>query len=145
VNYHLKELERAGLVQAVEERRAGNFIETLYRAVARTFLVSPEVAWADPRRLEAMQSQHSLETLVHLGERLQHDAAALLDQAAFDGAQIASASVAADVRFASEEERQAFLDEYLKALAPILERYGTKEGAAYRVLLAAYPDERSEQ
>lgn len=140
VNYHLKELERAGLVQQIEERRVGNFVESIYRAVARTFLVSPQVAWADGRRLETLQGQHSLETLVLLGERLQHDAAALLDRAAFDGAQIASASVVADARFASEEEREAFLSEYLEAVAALLERYGTKEGAPYRVVLAAYPE-----
>ena len=144
VNYHLKELERAGLVQRVEERRAGNFIETLYRAVARTFLVSPEVAWADGRRFETLASQHALETLVLLGERLQRDAAGLLDRAAYDGAQIASASVTAEVSFADEEQREAFLNEYLEAIAPLLKQYGAKEGAPYRVVLAAYPDgERS--
>jgi DNA-binding transcriptional ArsR family regulator len=141
VNYHLKELERAGLVHRVEERRSGNFIETLYRAAARTFLVSPQVAWAGQRRFETLRAQHSLETLVLLGERLQRDAAGLLDRAAFDGDEIASASVAAEVRFADEQGREAFLEEYLKALAPLLERHGAKEGAPYRVLLAAYPAE----
>jgi DNA-binding transcriptional ArsR family regulator len=140
VNYHLKELERAGLVTRVDERRVGNFVETVYRAVARTFLVSPAVAWADGRRLETMQSQHSLETLVALGERLQRDAATLLDRAAFDGEQIASASVAAEASFADEEQREAFLQEYLRTVTQLLERYGTKEGAPYRVVLAAYPE-----
>jgi len=140
VNYHLKELERAGLVQQIEERRVGNFVELVYRAVARTFLVSPEVAWADGRRLDALQSQHSLETLVLLGERLQRDAAGLLDRAAYDGDQIASASVTAEVSFESEEAREAFLHDYLEVIAPLLERYGSKSGAPYRVVLAAYPE-----
>ena len=139
VNYHLKELERAGLVQPVGERRVGNFVESVYRAVARTFLVSPEVAWADQRRGETLRSQHSLETLVLLGERLQHDAAALLDRAAFDGEQVPSASVVAEARFDSEEHREAFFTEYMQATARLLERYGNKRGAAYRVVMAAYP------
>lgn len=140
LNYHLKELERAGLVERVGERRVGNLVESMYRAVARSFLVSPEVAWSDPRRMEALQQQHSLQTLVVLGERLQRDAAVLLDRAAFDGEEIASASVEAEARFASEEEREAFLDEYLKATAELLKKYGQKKGAAYRILLAAYPE-----
>ncbi len=140
VNYHLKELERVGLVRPTGERRVGNFVETLYQAVARCYVVSPKVAWADPRRMQALSDQHSLETLVLLGERLQRDAAALLDRAAFDGAQIASASVVAEARFASEAEREAFLGAYLRATAELLDRYGTKEGAAYRVVLAAYPE-----
>jgi hypothetical protein len=140
VNYHLKELEAAGLVQRVGERRTGNFVESLYQAVARTFLVSPEVAWADGRRSETLAGQHSLGTLVLLGERLQRDAAVLLDKAAFDGAEIASASVVAEARFAHEEEREAFLSEYLQATSKLLEKYSTKKGAAYRVVLAAYPE-----
>lgn len=140
VNYHLKELERAGLVRQIEERRVGNFVEALYAAVARTFLISPEVAWSGPRRMETLRSQHSLETLVLLGERLQRDAAGLLDRATFDNEQIASASVSAEVTFAHEEEREAFLSEYLEAIAPLLQRYGSKDGAPYRVVLAAYPE-----
>jgi DNA-binding transcriptional ArsR family regulator len=140
VNYHLKELEGAKLVEQVRERRVGNFVETIYRAVARSFLVSPEVVWADPRRLETLRRQHSLQTLVLLGERLQRDAAVLLDRAAFDGEEIASASVITEARFASEDERTEFLREFLRAVTKLLERYGKKEGEPYRVLLAAYPE-----
>jgi DNA-binding transcriptional ArsR family regulator len=140
VNYHLKELESAGLIELVGERRVGNFVESLYRAVARTFLVSPEVAWAGERRPEALRSQHSLGTLVLLGERLQRDAAALLDRAAFDGEQIASASVVAEARFEDEGQREQFMTEYLSATSELLKKYGKKGGAAYRVVLAAYPE-----
>jgi DNA-binding transcriptional ArsR family regulator len=140
VNYHLKELEAAGLIEQVGERRVGNFVESLYRAVARTFLVSPEVAWADPRRAETLERQHSLQTLVLLGERLQRDAALLLDRATFDGEEIASASIVAEVRFETQADREAFLREYLEATSAVLEKYGKKEGAPYRVLLAAYPE-----
>jgi DNA-binding transcriptional ArsR family regulator len=139
VNYHLKELETAGLVARTGEERTGNFVATLYRAVARTFVVSPKVAWADGRRIDALRNHHSLETLVQLGERLQSDAAELLDRAAFDGEQIASASVTADVRFASEEERAAFMNDYLRAVRELLEKYGSKRGEPYRAALAVYP------
>lgn len=139
-NHHLHALEEAGLVRRVGERRTGNFVATLYEAVARAFVVSPQVAWADPRRLEAMRSQHSLETLVLLGERLQSDAAALLDRAAFDGAQIASAAVQAELRFSCEEDRAAFMKDYLESLSKLVERYASKEGEGYRAVLAVYPE-----
>jgi DNA-binding transcriptional ArsR family regulator len=140
VNYHLKELVKAGLVREVGERRAGNFVETLYRSVADAFVVSPEVAWSDPRRTEAMRHQHSLEQLVSLGERLQRDAASLLDRAAFDGETIASASVVAEVGFSTEEDRAGFLRDYLAAMRRLTERYGSAGGTRYRVAAAAYPD-----
>jgi len=140
VNYHLKELERCGLVVAAGERRAGNFVESLYRSAARTLVLLPRAAWADPRRLAAMADQVSLENLVGLGERLARDAAVLLDRAAFDGDEIASAAVEAEVHFASEADRAAFLEAYLAAVGPLLRTYGTRAGAPYRVALAAYPD-----
>jgi DNA-binding transcriptional ArsR family regulator len=145
VNYHLKELERVGLVEPVSERRSGNFIETLYEAAARSFLVSPRVAWSDPRRVDALREQHSLERLVMVGAQLQRDAISLLDRAAFDGEQIASAAVEADVHFADEKHRAAFLDEYLAAVQKLCDRYGSADGLPYRVVMAAHPASEPEE
>lgn len=144
INYHLKELERVALVERVEERRKGNFIEALYRAVARSFVVSPQIAWSNPRRLEALQRQHSLGTLVEMGERLQADAAVLLDRAAYDSEEIASAGVTAEVRFASEDDRAAFMDAFLRSTRELLEEHGAKEGEPFRAVFAVYPQAATE-
>jgi DNA-binding transcriptional ArsR family regulator len=140
VNYHLKALAEAGLVEQVGTRQQGNFVESLYRAAARSFLVSPEVAWADPRRLEVLKSQHALESLVAIGQRLQRDAVVLLDRATFDGEQVASAAVSAEVRFATPQDRAAFMREYLETTRELLDRHGNQQGAPYRVVLAVHPD-----
>ena len=146
MNYHLKALEQAGLVKRVGTRQNGNFVETLYRAAARAFVVSPQVAWSGPRRLDALRSQHALGTLVGIGEQLQRDAAVLLDRAAYESEQIASAAVSAEVSFGSDAERSAFMREYLEATKALLDRYGTKGGKPYRVVLAIHPrTERSVQ
>jgi DNA-binding transcriptional ArsR family regulator len=139
MNYHLKALEQAGLVERVGTRQTGNFVETLFRAAARAFVVSPQVAWSGPRRIEALRSQHSLRTLVDLGEQLQRDAAVLLDRAAYESEQIASAAVSAEVSFASDADRSDFMHEYLTATRDLLDRYGAKRGEAYRVVLAIHP------
>ena len=145
VNYHLKELDRAALVRRAGERRTGNFVEMLYESVARTIVISPRLAWSDPRRFEALRSQLSLERLIEVGEHLQRDAALLLDRAAFDDEQIASASVEADVHFASEEDRAEFLRAYFEALRELCERFGASAGAPYRVVMAAYPATDSDE
>jgi DNA-binding transcriptional ArsR family regulator len=145
VNYHLKELERVGLVEPVGERRAGNFIETFYEAAGRSFLVAPSVAWSDPRRVDTLRQQHSLENLVIVGAQLQRDAISLLDRAAFDGEQIASAAVEADVHFADERDRAAFLEEYLAAVQELCDRHGARDGLPYRVVLAAHPTSDPEE
>ncbi len=139
VNHHLKSLERAGLVKRVGERRKGNFVESLYEAVARTLVVSPRASWADPRRGQALAEQQALARLVDLGERVHHDATVLLDRAAFDGDEIASAVVEAEIGFASEAERAEFMKAYLAAVGPLLREYGQRAGERYRVALAVYP------
>jgi DNA-binding transcriptional ArsR family regulator len=139
MTYHLKALEQAGLVERVGTRQNGNFLETLYRAAARAFVVSPQVAWSGPRRIEALRSQHALGTLVGIGEQLQRDAAALLDRAAYESEQIASAAVSAEVGFDSDAERGAFMREYLEATKDLLDRYGARGGKPYRVVLAIHP------
>jgi DNA-binding transcriptional ArsR family regulator len=144
INYHVKELERAGLIRPAGERRTGNLSENLYRAVAASFVVSPRLAWVDPRRTGALAEQVALENLVAVGERLQRAAAELLDRAAFDGEQIASAAVEATVRFAGEAERAAFLREYLTAVGPILRRYASVEGDPFHVLVAVHPSTSEE-
>jgi hypothetical protein len=111
--------------------------------VAASFVVSPRLAWVDPPRTEALASQAALENLVAVGERLQRAAAELLDRAAFDGEQIASAAVEATVRFAGEAERSAFLREYLAAVGPLLRRYGAADGAPFQVVLAVHPSSSS--
>ena len=139
VNYHLKALEEAGLVEKMGTRRQGNFVESLYRAAASAFVVAPEVAWSDPRRMETLRRDHSLNALVEVGARLQHDAAALLDAAAFADQTIASATVAAETRFATAEDRAAFLREYLKTTRALVDKYGGRRGERYRVVLAVHP------
>jgi DNA-binding transcriptional ArsR family regulator len=139
-NYHLKELERVGLVVRAGERRVGNFIETLYEASARTLLISPRLTLGGGRRAAALATQVSLENLVTLGERLARDAVVLLDSAAFDGATIASASVEAEVSFKGAAEREGFLREYLAAVAALAKKYGARGGERFRVAFAAYPE-----
>lgn len=43
VNYHLRELERAGLVRLVRERKVGNCTERLVEGVATEFVLGPEL------------------------------------------------------------------------------------------------------
>lgn len=139
VNYHLKELEAAGLARPVGERRSGNLVEVLFEAVARSFVVSPRTTRSDARRVDALRHQQSLERLVDVGDRLQHDAVVLLDRAAFEGEEIASLAVEIDVRFANEAGRAAFLAEYLETVKGLCARHGTRDGEGYRVVLAAHP------
>ena len=128
-----------GLVARTGERRVGNFVETLYRAAARTILVSPRLTLGGPERARALADQMSLEQLVSLSERLALDAVSLLDCAAFDGQTIPSASVEVEVQLGDEGDRQAFLNDCLAAVAALAKKYGRRSGDTYRIALAVYP------
>jgi DNA-binding transcriptional ArsR family regulator len=140
VNYHVKALLDAGLVQLVGERRTGNFVEQLYQAVASSFMVSARLACGGDRRVEALRSQLPLEHLVELGERIQHDAIGLLDRAAFDGEDIPSLSVEASVRFPDAASRNEFMREYAELLRPLLTKHSSRTGDAFHVAVAVYPE-----
>jgi DNA-binding transcriptional ArsR family regulator len=140
VNHHVKALLDAGLLRPEGERRNGNFVEQLYQSVASSFMVSPRLACGGDRRVVAVRSQVPLEHLTALGERVQRDAIELLDRAAFDGEEIPSLSVEASVRFPDEASRAAFMEEYLDVLEPLLRKHGAREGGAFRVVTAVYPE-----
>jgi DNA-binding transcriptional ArsR family regulator len=139
VNHHVRALSDAGLVRPAGERRKGNFVEQLYESIAGTFVLSPRVTWGDGERLRALADQVALCDLVDFGERVQRRAVALLDRAAFDGDEIASATVEATVRFADPASRQAFLDEYLATMADLIERHAGAAGDEYTVGLVVHP------
>jgi DNA-binding transcriptional ArsR family regulator len=140
VNHHVKALLDAGLIRLVGERRAGNFVEQLYQSVASTFMVSSRLACGGDRRVDALHAQLPLEHLVALGERVQRDAIELLDRAAFEGEQIPSLAVEAEVRFRDAAARSAFMDEYLSMLKPLLKKHGGRAGDRFRVAVAVYPE-----
>ncbi len=145
VHSHLKELEAAGPARVVGERRAGNLVEVPFEAVARRFVISPRTTRTDERRIDTLRHQASLDRLVDVGDRLQHDAVVLLDRTAFDHEEIASLAVEIDVSFADEAHRAAFLHEYIEAVQALCSRHGSRDGEAYRVVLAAHPKVESNE
>src|SRR5580704_11627002 len=82
VNYHLRILERHGLVELVEERRKGNVTERLLRAAAASYVISPAALAAvapDPARAP---DRLSARWLLALAARLVRETGALINGAA---------------------------------------------------------------
>ena len=86
----------------------------------------------------------SLAQLSDLGERLQRDAAGLVERAAREGEEIPSATVETEVRFPNDAARAAFMTEYIDTLKSLLAKYGKARGSRFRVALAAYPEMEDE-
>ena len=105
VAYHLLELERACLVELMEERRKGNCLERVMRASARSYVISPEALG----KLGAIPYQQSdlfpIGYLVGLAVRAIRDLAILCARAAKAGKRVATLGLEVEVRFASAGAR----------------------------------------
>lgn len=144
INHHVRELAKADLIVPVGERRNGNFVEQLYESAAGTFVLSPRITWGDGARARALADQLSLRHLIEFGERLQRHATSLLDRASFEGEEIPAATVEATVRFADADARSAFLDDYLRLTAELIEKHAAAGGADYTVGLVVHPTVRED-
>lgn len=142
VNYHLRELERHGLVELVEERKKGNVTERVLRATALSYVISPGVLGSvapDPAR---SPDRLSSRWLLALGSKLVRDVGTLVEGAARARKPLATFGLDAEVRFASAADRVAFAEELTTTIAALVSRYHDEHapgGRDHRVVLAIHP------
>ncbi|MDR7318268.1 helix-turn-helix domain-containing protein [Brevibacillus nitrificans] len=141
VNYHLKALEKVGLVRKVGSRQVRNLVEVLYLAIARTYVLSEALNWASDT-VQQMKDQGALSHLVNTAERIKRDALALMERSDQEE-QIPSATLDASIRLASAEQRSAFVEEYVQLVNQLVKKYQTEAQGqeTYQVILAVYPKE----
>jgi DNA-binding transcriptional ArsR family regulator len=147
VNYHLRALERHGLVELVEERRKGNMTERLLRATAVSYVISPSAMAAlapDPSR---SPDRLSARWLLALAARLVRDVGALTTGGARAGKRVATYGLDAEVRFASATDRAAFAAELTDAVIALVGKYHdetAKRGRDHRVIVAVHPSVKAQ-
>jgi DNA-binding transcriptional ArsR family regulator len=142
VNYHLRTLERHGLVELVQERRKGNVTERLLQATAASYVISPAALAAvapDPARAP---DRLSARWLLALAAQLVRDVGDLITGA--DRAQKKLATFATDgrVRFASGADRAAFTAELMQAVTALVAKYHDEQadgGRDHRLVIAIHP------
>lgn len=142
VRYHLRELEREGLVECVSERRNGNCVERLLRATARSFAISSEALGSLGHTPDDAVDRFSAAYLMGCATRAVRDVASLDARAREEGKRLATLTVEAEIRFASPEARTAFADELTNVVAQLAARYHddrAPNGRAYRLTAIAHP------
>lgn len=142
VNYHLRALERHGLVELLEERRKGNCTERVVRATAAAYVISPGVldgVAPDPRRSPNRLSAH---WLLAVAARLVREVGALITGAARVRTKVATFALDGEVRFASAADRAAFARELAEAVTSLVSKYhddSAPGGRAHRLVVAVHP------
>jgi DNA-binding transcriptional ArsR family regulator len=150
LNYHLRELERNGFVEFVEERRKGNCIERLYKATARFYVIDPAVLGrlgADPHEF---QDRFSSAYLVAVAAKTIRDVAVLRERAQKAGKRLATFTLQTEMQFASAADRAAFIEELTAEIARLAAKYHNEQapgGRRFQFVLGAYPTvkEKSEK
>ena len=142
VNYHLRELEDAGLVEHVEDRRKGNCVERIVRATATTYLISPEALGALGASSVDAQDRFSWATLVGTAARVIRDLAILRRRA--DGARkkLPTLTMQTDIRFSSQAALSEFSEELARKVARLTAKYHddrATDGRLFRFFVGAYP------
>lgn len=141
VNYHLRALERVGLVELVEERPRRGLTERVVQASAASYLLSPAVLAAnaaDPARVDRLSAGY----LVALAGRVVREVSELAVAAERAERRLPTLAIDADVRFASAAERAAFTAELHAAVTELVARYHDESapgGRWHRLVVGAHP------
>jgi DNA-binding transcriptional ArsR family regulator len=138
VNYHLKALEKHGLVELAEERSWGGITERFVRRSARHFVVAPDVlqgAAADPAEVG---DRLSAGYLIAVNARAVSEVGAIVSSAP-TGTRVPTLTVDTVIGFRSPEDRAAFAADLQSAVAELVARYHHDDGRPHRLNVSSYP------
>lgn len=142
VAYHVRELEKRGLVEHVEDRRKGNCVERVMRAVARRFVIAPQALGALAVDPEDIEDRFSSAYLAAVSARTLGEVAVLREQAEDAGKRLPTLTLESNVRFASPADQQAFARDLAQCFTELAARYHDAEsarGRSFRFTVSGYP------
>jgi DNA-binding transcriptional ArsR family regulator len=140
VTYHVRELERVGLVEAVEERRRGNCVEKVVRATARAYVIAPQALGS--MGAGGLTDRFSSAYVVGVAGQTLRDMAELRRAADSSGKLLPTLSLLTEVRFASPSDQHAFAEELSQAIGSLAAKYHDEHaalGRTFRFNLVGYP------
>lgn len=142
LNYHLRALERHGLVREVEQVAWGGLVERKLIATASAYVVSPRALGPAALSLERTTDRLSASYLVALAARAVHEVGELVRRALSEDKRVATLSIDTAIRFRSSAERAQFSQELAGAIAALAARYHDPEasdGRDHRLVVLAHP------
>jgi DNA-binding transcriptional ArsR family regulator len=141
-NYHLRALERHGLVELVEERKKGNMTERVLQATAASYVISPTALAAVAPDPDRSPDQLSARWLLALAGRLVQEVGELITRAKAARQPVATFAIDTEIRFASAADRAAFAAELSDAVEGLVGKYhdeAAARGRKHRLVVALHP------
>jgi DNA-binding transcriptional ArsR family regulator len=142
LNYHLRELERCGLVECVEERRKGNCTERVLRATARSFVISPEALGSLGATADAAHDRFSASYVVAVAARAIQEVSTLEARARRANKRLSTLTLDSEIRFANAESRAAFAEELSEQMTRLIAKYhddASPGGRRFRLVTVVHP------
>ncbi len=133
VNYHVRALEKGGLVELVEERPRRGCTERVVRATADAVVVEPTVVGSP-----AEQDRFAADAVLANGARLVRDVAAARTAAAERGQRLLTFSIEAEVGFEAPADLERFTDALADRIAELAAEFGPGQ-RRYRVVVGGHP------
>lgn len=141
LNYHLRALEAAGLVELEEERQRRGVKERVMRVVARRFVLDSAALGSLGVDMLADGDRFSATWLVALASRSIRELAALMARARKTGKRLATAGWSSEVRLADAGAFEAFVQDLTKAVGEVVAKHHSEApgGRRFRVTAGLYP------
>jgi len=144
VNYHIKVMLKAGLVQKVRERQVRGTVEKTYQAAARSYCLSPELV-SELGGKRRGRNKVSFDYLLQLALNFQAQLAKLARRSESPP----TVGLEANIYLRGMAEREAFLHDVNLAVRRLAEKYGKRDDEPdladdfdrdFRLVLGCYPD-----
>jgi DNA-binding transcriptional ArsR family regulator len=138
VNYHLRVLETAGLVEEVGSRRRRGLTERLVQATAAHYVMAPDVVGGASETRDTFSSTYQ----VAVAARTIREVAALAALARDAGRRLTTLTIDTEISFASPKDREAFGNELVAAITALVGKYTAGAGRnrrSYRLFAGAHP------
>jgi DNA-binding transcriptional ArsR family regulator len=141
LNYHLRELEREGFLELVEERPRRGCTERMLKVTSRAFVVNPALLGTLADDPDQARDRFSSAFLLATAARLIRDVAVLGERARAVEQRLATFTIDCEIGFASPAAFRAFTDELASTILRAAAKYDTAgaKSRRFRVVVGSHP------
>ena len=142
LNYHLRELEREGFLEVVEERQRRGCVERILKVTSRAFVVNPAMLGALADDPAQTRDRFSSAYLIAAATALMRDVAVLRERASAVDQKLATFTMESEIRFASPAAFRSFTEDLASAVATLASKYDRPDAPGsrkFRVAIGSYP------
>jgi DNA-binding transcriptional ArsR family regulator len=137
VNYHVRELEKAGLVELVELRPRRGCTERVVRATARAVMVDPDLSGG---LRTAAQDRFAADALLAVSARTISEVAVMRERAEAQGRRLATFTIEADIGFERPVDIERFAAQLARQVTDLVAVFDSgRPEHRYRLVAGGHP------